>query len=195
MTLFDDGDRRLDLHDFAGAVDAYRSGMMAAEPSARVLGNLGIAEEAATIQFRRELVTLHDRSLAVRMALAHSLIASRKYVQAIECCTLAFEQTTVDARTEILLHSLRLDAALPGCVYDVAALDFLFVWEANETVPATHAFRGRLLSVVCSLKEPGAIEFLDGVSDRLQTGPVARLIEAKRAELRALGDALKELER
>lgn len=194
MDPFQEADQKLDVSDFAGAAHLYRAAMKSHEPSAQVLGNLGIAEEADAVQFRSELVHLYGRSLTVRMALARCLLASKKSSQALDCCTRALQELLVDPKSEILLRRLRLESALASRQYDIAANDFRFIWQAGEKLPVSQAFRSRLLSFVSSLSEPKAVEFIDGIRVVLATPIGTALAEAKLKELAALGAAIGELD-
>lgn len=193
MNPFQEADRKLAVNDFTGAVNLYRAAMKSHEPSAQVLGNLGIAEEADAVQFRAELARLCERSLTVRMALARCLVASKKSSQALDCCTRALQELLVDPKSEILLRRLRLESALASRQYDIAG-DFVFIWQAGDKLPASQAFRSRLLSFVSSLSEPKAVEFIDGIRVVLATPICIALAEAKLKELVALGAAIDELD-
>jgi hypothetical protein len=193
MKPFHEADRKLDAHDFAGSVNLYRAAMKSHEPPAQALGNLGIAEEADVVQFRAELVRLYERSLPVRMALARCFIASKKGTQALDCCTRALQELPLDPKSEILLRRLRLEAALASGQYKIAASDFVFVWQAGEKLPAARTFRFHLLSLVSSLREPKAVEFMEGIRVVLVTPIGIALAEEKVKQLVALGAAIDEL--
>jgi tetratricopeptide (TPR) repeat protein len=194
MNPFQEADQKLDVNDFAAAVNLYRAAMKSHEPSAQVLGNLDIAEDADAVQFHSELARLYGRSLTVRMALARCLLASKRSSQALDCCTRALQELLVDPKSEILLRRLRLESALASRQYDIAASDFRFIWQAGEKLPASRAFRRRLLSFVASLNEPKAVEFIDGIRVVLTTPIGIALAEAKLKELVALGAAIDELD-
>lgn len=86
-----------------------------------------------------------------------------------------------------------MESALASGEYELAARDFVFVWQSGEDLPASRAFRTRLLSVVSSLREPKAVEFIDGIRGVLATPNRIALAEAKLNELAALGAAIDEL--
>jgi hypothetical protein len=188
--LFEEGEQLLDANDFAGARDAYRRAAIAGCLSRACLGNLEVATEQERLAFARELHARHPASFEAALALAHTLMAARRFDQAVLLCSnmLAEHESDIAA---MRLRIVRLQAAAQGRNHETLVEDARAIWAEGEVRPAARKLRRTLLRTIAGINHAEAEQAVHRIAAALPEGPERRMLATKSAELAALADALR----
>jgi len=188
--LFEEGERLFDVNDFAGARDAYRRAAIAGCLSGACLTNLEIATEQERLAFARELLARHPGSFEATLALAHALIAARRFDQAVLLCSNMLSERGSDTDA-LRVRIVRLRAAAQSRHHETLVEDARAIWAEGELRPVAKKLRRTLLRTIAGIEHTEAEQAVHRIAAALPDGPERRMIAAKGAELAALADALR----
>ncbi len=134
QTLIERANQKLEINDFGGAVNDYRSGAMMSPPSQTILDNLRISEQEETLQFRRRLSIHYPESYAVQVALGDHYAKFHYKRQAIELYTSIMNTLEIDVHQETGVRLRRFRAICDeGCYSHTLFLeDFWKIWKFGD---------------------------------------------------------------
>lgn len=188
--LFEEGERLLDTNDFRNARDAYRRAAIAGCLSRACLTNLEVATEQERLAFARELHARHPASFEAALVLAHTLMATRRFDDAVLLCSAMLAKHEGDSAA-MRLRIVRLQAAAQSRHHETLVEDARAIWAEGELRPAAKKLRRTLLRTIAGIDHPQAEQAVRNVAAALPEGPERRMLAAKGAELAALADALR----
>lgn len=190
--LLEEGDRLLGANDFVGARDAYRRAAIAGCLSRAALTNLEVATEQERLAFARELHARHPASFEAALALAHTLIATRRFDDAVLLCSNMLSERGGDSTAALQIRIVRLQAAAQGQRHETLVEDVRALWAEGEVRPAARKLRRTVLRTIAGIDHAEAEQAIHSIAAALPDGPERRMLAAKGAELAALADALRQ---
>jgi hypothetical protein len=190
--LLEEAEQLLDANDFAGARDAYRRAALAGCLSRASLANLEVATEQESLAFARSLCARHPTSFEASLALAHSLMAARRFDEAVLFCSSMLSDCGGAATAALQIRIVRLKAAAKGHHHETLVDDVRAIWAEGELLPAAKKLRRTILRTIAAIDNAEAEQAIHSIAAALPEGPERRMLAAKCAELAALGDALRQ---
>jgi tetratricopeptide (TPR) repeat protein len=195
--LLDRAYRKLDSHDFAGAVNDYRTAAMLAVPDATTLAHLAQASEHEQLAFFEALRERHPDSELAWFMQARFYATMHYPDQAMDLYAKMFELFGATPRDRFSIHWDRLQAACRDTRMREALIvsDVQTIWDMGEAYAPARKLRWLLLKLlVRELDDEASITIFEALcgDDRFPES-VKQLFSAKIAQLTALGQAIDEI--
>ena len=138
----------LDLLDFLGARDGYRSCFLDSEPTPGLLHNLSIAEEYECVEYRTRLCVKYPDSFACLFALIGAAEKSGQLNLAMQVCSDAIASSNWLPNQVLSIRMVRIRLAVICEVAEIISIDFEEIWNANIDIEAKLRLRQAVLKTV-----------------------------------------------
>jgi tetratricopeptide (TPR) repeat protein len=188
--LIEKADYKLDIGDYAGALQDYRNLTTIIQPQDGILSNLSTAEKYEQLEFRRSLLTTFPNSIVLRRHLAGLLSHNGFRSESLQHYALLLELDTLPPVDEA---KIRLDRfATAWQAKDDATLieDFYRIWFLADEFSLK--LRQILLRIVSdNAKNVESIPILEKIaSDEQLPAKVRTFFSAKVKEIQVLAEAM-----
>lgn len=189
---------KLERNDFAGARDDYRSVMLKAPESLKWIGNLRVAEEQECLAFRRELRNTHPDSYDAWRSQAMMLVNMRRWSHAVNLFSEMLDKFGDDQVNEFRIRGGRLEANLKAADrrHSLIIDDVEMLWNSGANHEVTKKIRQFILKTLSKdMNKNEDVPVLEKLAQSEVFPPsVKNFFETKASELKALFDAIKDVE-